>query len=210
MARKNNIKLFDILLNFNEEKAAYFRKPNFIDKVLASSVLLFIPKLVTPNMMTLIRLILVPFIFYLLLIGSYTYGTILFIIAALSDALDGARARTENRISLWGTIMDPIADKLLISSVAILLVSRYISLPLASTIVFIEIVLILSSYFRFKGKVVPAKLSGKVKMVLQCVGIIFLLLYIVWQVPLLIELARYTLYLAVFFGVLSLLVYKSI
>lgn len=210
MHRKNNIKLFDILLDFNEAKAAYFRKPNTVDKFLAHTFLRFIPKVVTPNHITLLRLILVPFVFYLLFIGSYTSGTILFIIAAFSDALDGARARITNHITLWGTICDPIADKLLVSSVAMLLVSRYISFPLAVTIVSIELVLVLSAYFRFKGKVVPAKTAGKIKMVLQCVGITFLLLFTVWQVPLLIELARYTLYGAVFFGMLSLLVYKSI
>ncbi|MFM2357282.1 MAG: CDP-diacylglycerol--glycerol-3-phosphate 3-phosphatidyltransferase [Candidatus Parcubacteria bacterium] len=208
--KKNNIKLFDILLDFNEAKVAYFRKPNFIDKILSITFLRLLPSVVTPNHLTLLRLILTPFVFFLLLIGSYTYGTILFIIAAFSDALDGARARTENRITLWGTLCDPIADKLLVSSVAVLLVSRYMSIALAGTIIFIELILVLSSYFRFKGKVVPAKASGKIKMVLQCVGIIFLLLWIVWQTPLLLMLASYTLYGAVFFALLSLLVYRSV
>lgn len=210
MKNKNNIKLFDVLLDFNEEKVAYFRKPNWIDKILAGTFLKLIPSFVTPNYLTLLRLILTPFVLYLLFIESYTYGTVLFIIAAFSDALDGALARTQNRITLWGTLCDPIADKLLVSGVAILLVSRYISLPLASTIVFIELILILSSYFRFRGKVVPAKLSGKIKMVLQCVGIIFLLFWLVYQTPLLIMFATYILYGAVFFALLSLIVYRSI
>lgn len=206
----NNIKFFDILLDFNEAKVAYFRKPNFIDKIIGLTFLKIIPHFVTPNHLTLLRLILTPFIIFLLFIESYTYGTVLFIVAAFSDALDGSRARLENRITLWGTLFDPIADKILVSSVAVLLVSRYISITLAGIIVFIEIILIVSSYFRFKGKVVPAKVSGKIKMVLQCVGIIFLLFWLVYQTPLLIILATYTLYGAVFFALLSLFVYRSI
>ncbi len=208
--KKSNIKLFDILLDFNEAKVAYFRKPNFTDKIMAFTILRFFPKAVTPNHLTLLRLILIPFVFYLLFIEAYVVGTILFIIAAFSDALDGALARTENHITLWGTLFDPIADKLLISSVAVLLVSRYISIPLALSIVLIELILILSSYLRFKGTVVPAKLSGKIKMVLQSLGITFLLIFLGWQIPLFFEIARYTLYGAVFFGLLSLFIYRSI
>jgi len=207
---KNHIELFDVLLDFNEAKAAYYRKPNFIDKILAITFLRLIPRSVTPNHLTLLRLILIPFVFSFLLLGSYVWGTILFIIAAFSDALDGSRARTTNHITLWGTLFDPIADKLLVSSVAILLVTRYVSITLATVMILIELILVLSSYFRFRGKVIPAKLVGKLKMVLQCVGIIFLLFFIVYGSPWLLIVATYTLYTAVFFALLSLIVYKSI
>ena len=56
----------------------------------------------------------------------------------------------------------------------------------------------------------PAKIMGKTKMVLQCVGIIILLLYIVLDIPILLIIATYTLYLAVVFALLSLFVFRSI
>jgi phosphatidylglycerophosphate synthase len=131
-------------------------------------------------------------------------------LSAFSDMLDGARARTTGHITTWGTICDPLADKLLIGSVTIILVSKLISPFLALAIVAVETLLIVSSYFRFKGRAVPAKTVGKVKMVLQCWGIIFLLYFVLSGVAVFLTIATYTLYLALIFALLSLLVYRSV
>ncbi|HEU5114415.1 MAG TPA: hypothetical protein VFT82_01460, partial [Candidatus Paceibacterota bacterium] len=87
---------------------------------------------------------------------------------------------------------------------------KYISTYLALGIVVIEVLLVSSAYFRYKGRVVPAKTMGKTKMILQCLGIIVLLFYIVFEIPALLAIATYTLYLAIVFGLLSLLVFRSI
>ena len=66
-------------------------------------------------------------------------GLILFFISAFSDVVDGSLARTKNKITTWGAIYDPIADKLLLGSTSIILVSKLISFYLGFLIIIIEI-----------------------------------------------------------------------
>ena len=200
----------DRFLDVPEAKVTYLTRETAIDRLMARTFLKLIPKSVTPNQITKFRLICIPFIALLLGLNFYAAGMILFLLAAFSDALDGAIARTEKRITTWGTLYDPIADKLLIGTVSVIIVSEYISAYLALAIVVIEILLIGSAYFRYKGRVVPAKTMGKTKMILQCLGIIVLLFYIVFKIPILLVIATYMLYLAIVFGLLSLFVFRSI
>src|SRR5687768_1845084 len=65
-----------------------------------------------PNLITLVRLALVPVIAYLLWRGEYGYALIVFLSAAISDFLDGVIARTFDQRSALGAALDPIADKL--------------------------------------------------------------------------------------------------
>lgn len=69
-----------------------------------------------PNLITFLRLLLVPPIVVALLTGHYTLALTLFIIAGLSDALDGFLAKTFHWTSRLGGLLDPIADKLLLVS----------------------------------------------------------------------------------------------
>ena len=89
-------------------------------------------------------------------------------------------------------------------------ISKFIGTGLASTIVLIELLLVASAYHRYKGRVVPAKWMGKTKMILQCLGIIALLFYAVLELPSLLAVATYILYVAVVFALLSLFVFRSI
>lgn len=202
--------MIERVLNYSEARAAYFAKVTLIDRFLAKTILRYIPASITPNQITVFRFISIPFVIFFLLTGQYLTGTIIFMFSALSDMLDGARARTTNHITTWGTICDPLADKLLIGSVAIILVSKFISPFLTVGILAVELFLIASAYYRFKGRVVPAKTVGKIKMVLQCLGIIFLLYFVLSGVAVFLVIATYTLYLAVIFALLSLLVYRSV
>lgn len=202
--------MIERVLNYSEARAAYFAKVTPIDRFLAKTILRYIPTSITPNQITVFRFISIPFVIFFLLTGQYLTGTIIFMFSALSDMLDGARARTTNHITTWGTICDPLADKLLIGSVAIILVSKFISPFLTVGILAVELFLIASAYYRFKGRVVPAKTVGKIKMVLQCLGIIFLLYFVLSGVAVFLVIATYTLYLAVIFALLSLLVYRSV
>jgi len=129
---------------------------------------------------------------------------------APADAVDGAMARTKRKITTWGTLYDPIADKLLIGAVSVIVVTKYIDAYLALAIIVIEILLVSFAYLRYKGKIVPAKTMGKTKMILQCLGIAVLLLYVVLKIPILLTVATYTLYTAVLFGLLSLFIFRSI
>lgn len=200
----------DRLLDVPEAKVTYLTRPTFIDHLIARTFLKIIPPSITPNDITKFRLFCIPIIAALLYFDMYILGTILFLFAAFSDALDGALARTQRKITTWGTLYDPIADKLLIGMVATILVTKYIGAYTALIIILIEIFLVAFSYLRYKGRVVPAKTMGKTKMILQCSGIIVLLFYIVSGFPILLTIATYTLYLAIVFGLLSLFVFRSI
>lgn len=188
-------------------------KPTIFDRTLAWPFVAITPKWVTPNAVTVFRFVITPFVLYFLWFERYEIGFALFLVAALSDMLDGALARTRNQITDWGKLFDPVADKLLIGSVAALVITRYLSVWLAPVIIAIEAALILG-YMLFRGRknrTVQAGLEGKIKTVLQCVGISLLLLYIIFPgINSLLLLSKVALYLGIFFGALSLFVYKTI
>lgn len=207
---KRRLTFVERVLNVTESRVKYLTRPTRFDYFLAKTFLKLIPDSVTPNQMTLFRFATIPIVIILLLTKLYLPATILFSISAFSDALDGARARTTGHITSWGILADPLADKLLIGSTAIILVSRFIGIWLAFLIIFLELALVFSAYHRYRGKVIPAKISGKIKMVLQSFGLGFLLLFVVTNSPILLAVATYLLYGAVLFAFLSLFVYRSV
>ncbi|HUD03904.1 MAG TPA: CDP-alcohol phosphatidyltransferase family protein [Candidatus Paceibacterota bacterium] len=214
MSIENNHKphrtFLDRFLDIPEPKVSYLTKVTWVDRLMSKTFLKLLPSSVTPNRITQFRLICIPFVAWALLAHDFSIAMPLFVIAAFSDALDGALARTERKITSWGTLYDPVADKLLVGITSLIIVSEYISIRLALAIVFIELCLVASAYFRYKGRIVPAKTMGKIKMLLQCFGISFLLLYLVIGSPILLTIATYLLYLALMFGLLSLFVFRSI
>jgi len=74
-----------------------------------------------PNLITLLRIILVPAIVILLIQGSFYKALIVFILAGVSDALDGFLARVMKQQTVLGAYLDPIADKALLGSVFVTL-----------------------------------------------------------------------------------------
>lgn len=74
-----------------------------------------------PNQLTLLRMIFVPFIVIHLVDGHYLWALIVFVIAGFSDGLDGLLARTLHQQTLLGQYLDPIADKLLLSTMFLVL-----------------------------------------------------------------------------------------
>src|SRR5262249_59036945 len=82
-------------------------------------------KLNLPNSLTLLRIFLVPFLVVVLLTkfdGRETVGLLIFLTAVTTDFLDGWLARRRGEITTLGTLLDPIADKLVISAAVISLV----------------------------------------------------------------------------------------
>ena len=195
---------------FDEPRPRYIAKVTHIDKVIDKLFLWIFPKMIRPNYLTVFRFVTIPFIVSYLLLGHYKYAFALFIVSAFSDALDGAMARTRNQITDWGIVFDPLADKLLIGIVGGILIFAFISPVLALVVIFLEAVLIFSSYYRFKGEIVPAKASGKIKMILQSIGVGLIFLYLVTHYSLFLVIASYVLYLSVFFALLSIFIYRSI
>jgi cardiolipin synthase len=74
-----------------------------------------------PNQLTLLRMIFVPFIVIHLVEGRYRWALAIFVIAGVSDGLDGLLARTLHQQTLLGQYLDPIADKLLLSTIFLVL-----------------------------------------------------------------------------------------
>lgn len=187
-------------------------KPQIVDRLLMRPFVALVPRFVLPNQITIVRFILIPFVIWALFAGSYVVGFWVFVVAAFTDALDGAVARFRGQITDWGKLFDPIADKLLIGSTAMILVVKFLSIYLALVIILIEVWLITYNlFFRARRKkIISAKIEGKIKMILQCIGIGFVFLFAIYGDPVYLTIAWWTLGTAVFFGLLSLFVYKTI
>lgn len=152
------------------------QKVFFTDRVIARLFLQFIPRQVVPNHITLFRILATPFVLYLLIRKDYVLGIPFFLIVALSDALDGALARTQNKITEWGMMFDPLADKILVIPVIILLVVAHLPTWIAATVVGIELlIIVLALFWRRQGRVVQSNIWGKIKMCLHVLGITVLL-----------------------------------
>lgn len=200
-------------LNFSwhHHKGDIFQKADKIywhDRILARTILKLFPKRIYPNYLTLFRFLATPGVVWLMLTEKYYIGLIAFLLVALTDALDGAMARTRNQITDWGKIYDPVADKILIGSMVFIIVLKYLDFWTAIIIVGLEIAIILSAWQTLKsGRMVQANIWGKIKMVLQTIGVTILLLAIVFNWAALLPLASGSLYLAIAFAVVSLLTY---
>ncbi len=178
------------------------------DKILAKTILRLVPKWVLPNHITFLRFLLTPLVAWLVLVDYYLIGFIAFLLVAFTDVLDGSLARTRNQITAWGRVYDPLADKLLISSMVFVIVLRYIDFWASIMIVGIELIIIITAWIRMKkGIKLQANLWGKIKMFLQVLGVSILLFAIVFDVASLLPLASGTLYLAIAFAIVSLLTY---
>src|SRR5262249_36558594 len=125
--------------------------PTIIDKYLMRPFVALMPRFILPNYVTILRFILIPFVVWMLLVENYKTGLILFIIAAFTDALDGAMARLRGQITDWGKLFDPLADKLLVGSVAVLMIVKFLNIYLAIIIILIEAWLITYNIF-FRGR----------------------------------------------------------
>lgn len=135
-----------------------------------------------PNKLTIFRVILIPFFVVFLLVPITDYdnyiAVAIFIIASLTDLLDGKIARKYNLVTDFGKFMDPLADKLLVCSAMICLVEKG---QLASWIVVIIISReFIISGFRLvaadNGVVIAASYWGKFKTTFQMLMIIALIL----------------------------------
>ena len=130
-----------------------------------------------PNKLTIFRVILIPFFVVFMLVDITLYdkwiALIIFIIASLTDLLDGKIARKYNLVTNFGKFMDPLADKLLVCSALICLVSLG-RIPAWIVIVIIAREFIISG-FRLvaadNGVVIAASYWGKFKTTFQMVMI---------------------------------------
>ncbi len=152
----------------------------------------------TPNKLTIFRILLVPIIVLVyifpyaqfdIVVTNYTVNGVfislkniivlaLFALAAFTDFLDGYLARKYNQITTFGKFLDPIADKLLVNTLFILLAHQGI-VPVVAVLLMIwrdTVVDGVRMMASSKGEVISAGLLGKIKTVAQMLTIIFVLL----------------------------------
>lgn len=197
------------LPSFSDRHYYPAEKVLFTDRIIAALFLWAVPSVLTPNHITLFRIVATPPTIILLLFEQYTIGIPLFLFVALTDALDGALARTRNMITDWGRIFDPVADKLLVIPALAILMVKNLPIGLVLLIVALELfVMGAALVWRNRGGVISANMGGKVKMMLQVVGI-FLLLLSLWLGFPLQHVAALVLGASVYFSIMSI-VYHGI
>lgn len=134
-----------------------------------------------PNKLTLLRIFLIPIFIITMMLNftnHYLIACLIFIIASITDALDGHIARKNNLVTDFGKFMDPLADKLLVISALICMIeSNLVAAWMVIIIVARELtVSILRAIAAADGKVIAASGGGKIKTVSQMLAIIILLL----------------------------------
>ena len=136
-----------------------------------------------PNLLTLLRIVMIPFFWYLLMYdggensATRVAATVVFVLAAITDWLDGWLARKQGLVTTFGKIADPLADKAL-TGVALIGLSVLDELWWWVTILIIsrEVGVTLIRFGVLKHGVIPASRGGKAKTLFQMVGIVMFLL----------------------------------
>jgi CDP-diacylglycerol--glycerol-3-phosphate 3-phosphatidyltransferase len=140
------------------------------------------PMLNLPNLLSICRILLVPPLVGVLLTGFHDrewWGLGLFLLAALMDFLDGYLARRRQQVTRLGTLLDPAADKILISAAFISLVSLQLA-PAWMVVVIVArefAVTSLRSFAAAENLVIPAILSGKLKTAIHIISVALLIIY---------------------------------
>lgn len=138
------------------------------------------------NKLTIFRILLVPLMVIIPFLGidgkvvgipiTYLIMDVIFIIASITDKLDGYIARSRNQVTTFGKFLDPLADKILVLSALVILV-EYGKIPSWIPIIVLAREFIVSGYRLIAvekgGKVISASIWGKLKTVTQMIGIIF-------------------------------------
>ncbi len=163
-----------------------------------------------PNSLTLLRILMVPLLVVVLLTrfsGSEFWGLAIFLLAALTDAIDGMIARRTKAVTVAGTLLDPIADKLLMSAAFISLVELGLA-PAWMVVVIVSrefAVTGLRQIAHERGIIIAANRWGKFKTLMQIVAISLLL--VSYQLGRWALLGKIALWLAVVLTVVSLISY---
>ena len=132
-----------------------------------------------PNKLTMGRIISVPFFIALYMTKFYWPALVIFILASLTDMLDGKIARKYNLVTNFGKIMDPLADKILVYSAFCLMVGDGL-VPAWILIVILAREFLMAgmrTVAASEGIVIAADMSGKIKTVLQMIAVPLLILY---------------------------------
>ena len=138
------------------------------------------------NKLTMLRVFLVPVFIILMIINSFwtnVLALLVFIAASITDYFDGVIARKQNMVTTFGIFLDPLADKLLVTSAFVSFVGIYtLNIPAWMVICIIArefIITGLRSIAASKNVIIPASMAGKVKTTSQMIAIITILVILV-------------------------------
>ncbi len=131
-----------------------------------------------PNILTVIRFLLIPLIIFYIFTGNYILAFVFFTISGFTDIADGFIARKFNLISNFGKLMDPLADKLTqIATIASLVFTNIIPIWILLIVLLKEFIMICGASFLYgKDVVVYSKWYGKLATVLFFIAIVISLL----------------------------------
>lgn len=139
-----------------------------------------------PNTITLIRVILIPFFIDLMIYGYYRPALMVFVIACLTDALDGMIARLTNTKTSLGAFLDPAADKLLIvSSFVTLAILQHLPVWLVIIVVSRDVILVFGSFVIYvtgHDLTVRPSVYGKVTTFLQLITVTLTLALVAYDI----------------------------
>jgi len=134
-----------------------------------------------PNMISVFRFVLIPFILYFYIVKKeYVVSVVLIGVSCLSDIVDGAIARTFNLISDLGKLLDPVADKLTQGALMICLISRYKWMIWMTILLGVkELLMFIFGLISYKktDKVNGSKWYGKVSTVVTMASILALIIF---------------------------------
>ena len=165
-----------------------------------------------PNIITFIRIFLIPIILYLLFSENpniVLIAGLLFIISSVSDYFDGYLARTLNQSSKLGTLLDPIADKLLIASVIVVLVDTGVisNIHVVPAIIILLREIAISGLREFLAKLntdMPVSKLAKYKTTFQMISLSILIISLGFELnDLLWNIGLITLWIAAIITLLS-------
>ena len=161
-----------------------------------------------PNKLTLLRICLIP-VFVILMLSQinnfFLIACIVFMVASITDFLDGRIARKYNLVTDFGKFMDPLADKLLVLSALICMIDYDL---VAGWMVIIIVareltVSILRAIAADNGKVIAASGGGKIKTTSQMIAIIFLLIGANFSNDIILLIGTVAMYIATIFTLYS-------
>ncbi len=135
-----------------------------------------------PNVLTLVRIGSIPILLGLLYLeGPFwaAVAAVVFFLAGLTDLLDGWLARRLKQVSLFGQYLDPVADKLLVASVLLVLVDKQLAPAWMAVIIICREIAVsgMRAVAASRGFQVPSDLWGKAKTALQMLALLLLILH---------------------------------
>ena len=160
-----------------------------------------------PNILTMLRFVLIPFILYFLSIDNYILTFVFLTLSGITDVLDGFIARKFNFITDFGKLIDPLADKATqLLTLGALVLKNIIPLWILGWLVLKEFIMIAGASFLYgKELVVSSKWYGKLATVLIYIAIVCSLVIKQFSLP--FKFDTYIYYLAILSTIFSLIMY---